>query len=168
MCCKHPNTLRDWSGIILYSQSSWSRCNDPGWRTAAADQWGTGYVSDGAHSQSDRIRDGLPGVSALCASWPGHTQLPGGQRAAGENWRLWNVKRHLQHWLLPGKSAIVFVNACVKYTTSHLVGIINYLCYFVSIWSPIYRISLRLHLLHQNCSKTVILWISISIKISVL
>ena len=50
------------------------------------------FFSPGRHAWvSDLVRHDLPRVTALRAQRPGHEELPGGRKTAGENRRLWNV-----------------------------------------------------------------------------
>lgn len=92
--------------LFLFSssvpQGSWSRCHHLGGWPSDAEQRRTWSLSDVAHCHTDCSWHGVSVVTALCAPWPGHTQLPGRKWPPGEDRRLRHVQGHLQHGLLSG------------------------------------------------------------------
>lgn len=99
-------------------QGSWTWCSFDGWRQSFSR---AKPITNAAYCPADCSRHGLLSLTALCTPWSCHSELPGWRKPAGEDWRLWNVKRCVQHRLLQGKR---LVSSVLVTLASQLVGAI--------------------------------------------
>lgn len=88
---------------VVFVQGSRSRCSYLG-RDEGSSDGSADSSSDAPNRSSDRLGHGVPRFPSFCPQRSGHQELFGWRRAGGEDRRLWDVERHLQHWLLQGKT----------------------------------------------------------------
>lgn len=88
---------------VVFAQGSRSRCSYLG-RDEGSSDGSADPSSDAPNRSSDRLGHGVPRFPSFCPQRSGHQELFGWRRAGGEDRGLWDVERHLQHWLLQGKT----------------------------------------------------------------
>ncbi len=92
---------------VVFVQGSRSRCTYPGWDEGSSDG-SVDSSSDAPHRSWDRLGHGVPRFPSFRPQRPGHQELFVGEDLVVKIGDLWDVERHLQHWLLQGKTAFQF------------------------------------------------------------